>query len=374
MIYLDNHGSTPVDPRWIASSAFCMEHLFANPSSAHSVGKKAKAVIAEAKQNALSLLEGSGHQAVFTSCATEALNQLLYSIASKFPGAHVISSELEHDCVYQTILHLQKQGKLRVSFCEVDQKGAPSVKSAKELVQPDTKLLCLMGANNETGVRTHLRAFDDLALKHSLFFLIDAVAQAGREPLYTPKSAFAQVISAHKICAPRGAAAILYDPRFPIVPLLTGGGQQYGLRSGTENTAAIQSLGLACKDLKENGNSYFAFLKHLQQTFESSLLSHLPKWAVVNGENRVPSCSNISFIDCEGEILLAELDRAQVAVSHGSACSSGALEPSRVLVKMGLPKERSLSALRFSFSRFNTEEQVLEAVKRVVEAVRKTVH
>jgi len=349
-----------------------MEHFFANPSSVHQLGKKAKALIAEAKQNVLSLLGDENYQTIFTSCATEALNQALYSFARKFPGAHVISSELEHDCVYQTLLNLQKEGKLHVSFCEVDQKGAPSVKSAKELVRPDTKLLCFMGANNETGVRTHLRAFDDLALKHSLFFLIDAVAQVGREPLYAPKSAFAQVISAHKICAPRGAAALLYDQRFPIVPWLIGGGQQYGLRSGTENTAAIHSLGLACKDLKENGESYFAFLRHLQQTFESSLLALLPEIAVVNGENRVPSCSNISFLDCEGEILLAELDREKIAVSHGSACSSGALEPSRVLVKMGLPKDRSLSALRFSFSRLNTEKEVVEAARRIAEVVKRT--
>jgi cysteine desulfurase len=303
-------------------------------------------------------------EVIFTSGATEAMNLLLRGL----PRGHVVTSEIEHSCIYNTAKTLPD-----VTFVKVDLSGAPTLEAIEAALRPDTKALILSSINGETGAKLDLPRIAQAAERASVPLFLDIVAHVGKEPLNIPSSVAGFVLSAHKFHGPKGVGALILRPSTKLTPLLTGGHQEMGRRAGTENLAGILGLSKALTLTQENEPAITKHLLNLRTHFESELLRALPN-AFINGQApRTSNTSNIAFPGADGETLLFQLDLLGIAASHGSACASGALEPSRVLTHMGLDRKTAKSSLRFSFSRMNTMEEVnlvLEKLTGLVKSYR----
>lgn len=348
-IYLDNNATTFLDPRVFAVMADALQTLQGNPSSVHSYGQQAKQALTKARRTIADAIGCDSSEVVFFGGATEALNTLLRGALK--PGDHLITSSVEHAAIYTTAKQLEN---VQVTFLEPGLAGAATVEQVEKALQPNTRLIALMAVNNETGVKTDLEALANLAARHKIPFLVDGVAQLGKEPVNLYPGISAYCASGHKIHGPKGIALAVVRRFFPYVPLVTGGEQEGGRRGGTENLPAILGLAEAVRLIDRQG---WERMEHLRVQFEKGLKS-LPNIEINGTAPRTSNTTNATFLNQEGEILLAKLDLKGVAVSHGSACASGALEPSRILLNMGIPPSKAAAALRFSFSRFNTEEEV----------------
>jgi cysteine desulfurase len=328
-IYLDNNATTPLAPE---AFQVMQEELLgppSNPSSVHSYGREAKSKLQKARDTVAAHFGVSPSQVIFTSGATEGINTLIHSLRSGFA-----TTLLEHPAVYETA-----QSTLQpLHYLPVQASGAPDLSSLPSMP------LFLSTANSETGIKLDLTALSS----HPYPIFLDATASVGREKLLLPPNLSALAFSAHKFHGPKGVGAIILFDRSLFRPLLIGGSQEEGRRAGTENLAGI--LGLA----KALEIAPLTSLAYLRDRFEELL-----PMAEQNGTGeRVSHVSNLFFPGVDGESLLFRLDLAGVAASHGSACRAGALEPSRTLLAMGYSKNRARSSLRFSFSRFNTLEEV----------------
>lgn len=365
--FFDNHSTTPLDPEVLDAMLVDLQGPAANPSSIHRYGQRAKALLAEAREKAARFFGGAREEVFFTSGGTEGVVSLLRSLPSR---GHLITTRIEHSCIYNTALFLEKEG-MQVSYVPVARSGAPAPEAIKEAIRSDTKALFLSAANTETGVRLDLEAVASLALERSIPFFLDAVAFAGKEPLILPPGVTGCVISGHKFHAPKGVGAVFLCKKTPFFPLLLGGGQEGGKRAGTENLSGILGLAKAMELLEGAQEKITAHILSLRTHFETELRRTFPD-LIVHGEGpRISSVSNIAIPGVDGEALLFALDAAGIAASHGSACSSGALEPSRVLLEMGIPKAQVRSALRFSFSRKNTRAEIDWALEKMVPLIRR---
>lgn len=337
--------------------------LPANPSSVHWFGQKAKALLSLAREKTARFFNAKPQEIIFTSGGTESLNLLLRSL----PAGHIITSSIEHSAIYETLNALPH---LKTTYLSTGLWGAVTPEQVRDAIRPDTKAIILTLSNAETGVKIDIHAIADLALSKNIPLLLDAVSYIGKEPLPSHPGISAMALSAHKFHGPKGIGA-LYFHHLKLPALLTGGGQENKHRSGTENLAGILGLAEALSILLEEQTAITNHLQDLQAHFEKKLLSSLPDLAI-NGEGpRVCNTSNIAFLDLDGETLLIQLDQAGIAASHGSACSSGALEPSRVLTNMGIDKKRARASIRFSFSRQNTREEVDKAADLIISIVNK---
>lgn len=342
-IYLDNNATTAIDPAVL--SAMQIDSGPFNPSSIHSFGREARNMLTRARRSIAEMMGVRPKEIIFTSSGTEALNLLVRSI----PKGHILTSNVEHSAVVTAI-----EG--RAEEIAVGKYGTVTPQQISSAIRPDTKAIVLIAANNETGVRLDIDGVVDAAGRVPI--ILDGVALLGKENFSIPPGV-SMAFSAHKLHGPKGVGFAV--SRFPIKPLITGGGQEYGLRGGTENLSGILGLEKAISLFRPE---YSEQMRRLRDRLEGALLS-IPG-AVVNGEGpRVCNVSNISFEGVDGDALLMNLDMAGVAVSHGSACSSGALEPSRILLNMGYSKERANSSIRFSLSRYTTEAEVDRAVEIV---------
>jgi cysteine desulfurase len=368
VIYLDNNASTPLLPAvWEAMRPHALEAA-GNPASSHQAGRRARQALEDAREHVAALLDARPDEVVFTSGATEANNLAILGLAGDGPG-HLVSSPIEHPCVREPLRQLTKAG-FTLDLLPVDGSGVVRTAELPALLQPATRLVCVMLANHETGGLQPVRDVA-AACPEGVAVHCDAAAAAGKVPVrFHALGVTSLTLSAHKFHGPQGVGALLVRRGAALRPLLWGGHQQRARRPGTEAVALAVGLAAAL-DLAERQRD-----ERLQQVRQLRQLFHERLWAeaapvVTNGpeEAGVPHTLNLSFPGCRAEVLLMNLDLAGVACSAGSACSSGSLLPSPVLEAMAVPREVLHSAVRFSFSHLLTEAEILEAARRVAAVV-----
>ena len=375
-IYLDNNATTPIHPEVLDAMLPYLKDEFGNPSSIHWAGRNTRRGVDDAREKTAKLLNCDASEIIFTSCGSESNNLAIKGVAEskKDKGNHIITTKVEHPAVLSTCKYLQKTG-FDVTYLDVDSKGMLDLDQLKKAITPKTILITIMFANNETGVIFPIEEIGKIAKGHNISFHTDAVQAAGKIPIDVKKMNIDLLtISGHKLYAPKGVGALYVKRGVRLTPLIHGGHQERNRRGGTENVAGIVALGkaseIAQRDMPEEINHIAA----LRDRLEKGLMEKIPH-VRLNGHptKRTPNTVNLSFEYAEGESLLLNLDMKGIAASSGSACTSGTLEPSHVLVAMGVPLEASHSSVRFSLGRGNTVEDidyVIDALPAMVERMR----
>lgn len=349
---------------------------FGNPSSIHWFGQQAKTLLDEARQQVARLIHAESPEIVFVSGGTEADNFAIRGIAEaqKARGRHIISSTIEHHAVLHTCKDLEKQG-WEITWVKVSADGLVNPDDVRRAIRPDTVLITIMHANNEIGSIQPIEEIGAIATEADVYFHSDGVQAVGKIPVDVKKlQVDLYSISAHKIHGPKGVGALYVKKGTILKPLLTGGGHERNRRSGTENVAGIVGFGRAAQLAREELETEIAHVRQLRDKLETGLKARIPL-IHINAERapRLPNTSNIMVDFAEGEGMLISLDLKGVAVSTGSACSSGSLEPSHVLTAIGKTPDEAHGSLRFSLSAMNTAEDVdyvLEVLPTIVERLR----
>ena len=373
MIYLDNAATTPLDEAVLNKMLPFMRRDFGNPQSQHSAGRVAGNAVISARDKVARLLGCKSEEVYFVSGGTEAGNTALKGVCAARRKGHLIVSAIEHPALIESAKDMQKYG-FEVTFLKPDCRGIVSAPSVAASIRPNTIFCAVMHANNEVGTIQPVEEIGKICKAHNVFYYCDCVQTAGVLPFPTA-NCNALGISSHKFYGPRGFGAMYIKNGSEITRLISGGMQERGFRGGTLNAAAVaglaEALERAVKDREQNNKKTAvlrdAFLKRVLTEIEGARLNG-------DAKLRLPSNANISFEGCAGENILFLLDLNGVAVSTGSACSAGAVSPSHVLTAMGLPPERVNSAVRFSFGKYNTEEEVESVVgvlKTVINRIRK---
>jgi cysteine desulfurase len=369
-IYLDNNATTKLAPEVLEKVVANLATVFGNPSSFHYFGQQAKAVLANARERVAQFLAQKPQEIIFTSSGTEAINMILRGFFGTSFQGHIITSAVEHSAVYNTLQALELAG-CKVSYLKPGLYGAVKAEDIANAIQKDTRLITLMAVNNETGVKTDIEAIAKLAQEHKIPFVVDAVSLLGKETFVIPAGVSAMAFAGHKIHAPKGVGFAFVRKGFKLTPYLTGGNQEAGRRAGTEDVAAICGLDVAIELLQKEQKVFEDRMRNLRNFFEKELMTRL-EGVLINGEGpRIGNTSNLAFLGVEGETLLMQLDQMGVAASHGSACTTGALEPSRILLNMGISHDCAASSLRFSLSRYTTQEEIEQAVEIIVTCVKR---
>lgn len=368
-IYLDNNATTFLDPRVWKVMLNILETPLGNPSSIHSFGQEAKGLLTKSRRTIASYLQVKSSELIFTSGGTESLNMVMQGLMNS-PHGHIITSAVEHACVYSKAKQLESDGAT-VSFLEPGLWGSVTPDAVRHALRPDTRLIALTAVNNETGVKTDIDAIAAIAKEARIPFVVDGVCLLGKELFTIPDGVSAMCFSGHKLHAPAGSGLAYVRSTAIMTPLLIGGEQESGRRGGTENLPAIVGLAEAINLLQQELPAASTHMQTLRDRLEQALIAQLPG-VTINGQGpRIANTTNLSFAGIEGEVLLARLDMEGVAVSHGSACSSGALEPSRILLNMGIPREKAKTAVRFSLSRFTTDAEIDQAIEIICRLVSK---
>lgn len=379
-VYFDYNATTPPHPEVAEAVARATRDLFGNPSSVHHYGQQAKAALDEARSALAALVGAEPTEVVFTSGGTEADNFALRGIAevheTSGPGGrrHLVASAIEHEAVLNTLKALARRG-WRTTLVPVDATGVVQPDALRAALADDTALVSIMHANNEIGTVQPIAELAAIAHDRGALFHTDAVQSAGKVALdVRGLGADLLAVSAHKFNGPKGAGALWIRRGTRLLPLLTGGKHERNRRAGTENVPAIVGMGVAARLAAAKLDAEAARLARLRDRLESGILARVAGTAV-NGaaDRRVPNTTNISFDRIEAESLLIALDLEGIAVSTGSACSSGTLEPSHVLRAMGLPVHRTQNSLRFSLGCFSTDaevDRVLEVLPSLVDKLR----
>ena len=361
-IYLDHNATTPVDPAVAEAMTRALTDLFGNPSSVHYYGQQAKAALDEARTAVAALVGAEPAEVVFTSGGTEADNFAIRGAAEALEHTgrkHLITSGLEHEAVLNTFKALARRG-WRTSMVPLDASGIVSPDRLRQVMTDDTALVSVMHANNEIGTIQPVAELAAIAHAHGALFHTDAVQSAGKIPVNVRTlGADLLGVSAHKFYGPKGVGALWIKRGVRLLPTSTGGKQERSRRGGTENMPGIIGMGAAAAQAKKKLTAEGTRLAALRDRLENGILAAVPN-TEVNGarDMRVPNTTNISFDRVEAESLLIALDLEGIAVSTGSACSSGTLEPSHVLRAMNLPSHRAQNSIRFSLGASNTEEQI----------------
>lgn len=369
-IYLDYNASTPLDPRVLKVLVKELEEEEGNPSSIHFHGQQCRRKLEQSRQTIARFFKVKPQEVIFTSGGTEGAALLLQGLILKDPTGHIISSGVEHACVFQPLKELEKKGT-QITFLPTGPWGAVRPEDVEQAIRSDTRLITLMAVNNETGVMTDLEAIAAIAQKANIPFVVDGVAWLGKEFVHIPAGVSALFFSGHKIHAPKGIGFCICRQNLKLSPLFIGGGQEYNRRSGTENLPGIVALAEAITLLDKNQAAMIAHMRQLRDQLEQQLQSQLSH-VVVNGlAPRASNTTNLAFLGVDGETLLMNLDMEGISVSHGSACASGALEPSRILLEMGIPLSQVNSSLRFSVGRTTTAAEIDQAVETIVRVVKR---
>ncbi len=368
-VYLDNNATTPVLPEvFEAMKPYYGEH-FGNASSIHHHGQEARAAVERARESVATLLGCRAPEVVFTSGGTEGDNLAIFGLVSE--GDHVITSTVEHHAVLNACKRLESSG-CEVTYVAVDESGQVDPADVRRALKPNTKLISIMMANNETGVLQPVNEIGKIAAEADAYFHTDAVQAAGKVAINVREIGCDLLsISGHKMHAPQGVGALYVRKGTILQPMLYGGSHERSRRAGTENVPGIVALGKAAELAKtglENGSA--VALGQMRDRLQKTILRAVDA-AGVNGERapRVPNTTNIYFDHIEGEALVIALDLKGLAVSTGSACSSGAIEPSHVLTAMGLRADRARASIRFSLGKQNTDEEIEFALALVPETV-----
>lgn len=375
-IYMDNHATTPLDPRVFRAMTPYFTDVFGNAASRnHSFGWQAEEGVEKARKQVADLVGATAKEIVFTSGATESDNLALKGVAEMYAerGNHIITAATEHKAILDTCKRLEKHGT-RVTYLPVKADGLVDLEMLQEAITDKTVLISIMYANNEIGVVQPVAEIGKIAKSRSVLFHTDATQAVGKVPVNVIRDNIdLMAISGHKMYGPKGVGALYVrrkSPRVQITAQMDGGGHERGMRSGTLNVPGIVGLGEACaicqREMTEEGQR----LAHLRDKLKSRLMNELDE-VFVNGslEHRLPNNLNISFAYVEGESLLMGIN--DVAVSSGSACTSATLEPSYVLKALGAGDDLAHSSIRFGLGRFNTEEEVDYVAAKVIEVVKK---
>ncbi len=368
-VYLDNNATTPVLPEVLEAMRPYFAEQFGNASSIHHHGQQTRAAVERARSSVAALLNCRPAELVFTSGGTEGDNLALAGLME--PGDHLITSTIEHHAVLNASKQLAERG-FEVTYVPVDGRGLVDPDDVRRALRPNTKLISIMMANNETGVLQPAEQIGRLAAEADVYFHTDAVQAAGKAPIDVKKIGCDLLsISGHKMHAPQGTGALFVRRGTLLRPLFYGGNHERGRRAGTENVPGIIGLGVAAEIARKSLESgEVARLGGLRDRIQNTVQEALDAVGV-NGEGapRVPTTTNIYFDCIEGEALVIALDLKGLAVSTGAACSSGAIEPSHVLTAMGLRPERARASLRFSLGKQNTAADVDFALSLLPETV-----
>jgi cysteine desulfurase len=376
-VYFDYNATTPLSGEAADAVMRATREVYGNASSIHHFGQQAKAAMDDARSAVAALINAASSEIVFTSGGTESDNFAIRGAADAIESTgrrHLIASAIEHEAVLNTVRALGRRG-WRTTLLPVDQSGIVSPDRLRDAIDSDTALVSVMHANNEIGTIQPVAALAAIAHEHGALMHTDAVQSAGKIPVDVRALGVDLLsLSAHKFNGPKGAGVLWIKRGTQMQPAMTGGKHERNRRAGTENVPAIAGLGVAAALAAGKLTAEAERLSAMRDRLETGILRHV-SGTVVNGARdlRVPNTTNISFERVEAESLLIALDLEGVAVSTGSACSSGTLEPSHVLKAMGLPSHRTQNSLRFSLGLFSTDAEVdrmLEVLPRLVEKIR----
>jgi cysteine desulfurase len=370
-IYFDHAATAPLDPQVRAALEPYLGEAFANPSSMHADGRRARVAVEEARTQVARLVNAKPNEVIFTSGGTEADNLALLGVIQ--PPAHVITSAFEHPAILETCRRLAASGA-SVSYLPVSAEGLVDPAELEAAMQPDTRLVSIMAANNVVGTIQPIRELARVTHEHGALFHTDAVQAAGKVPLDMQRDGLDLLsISGHKLHGPKGVGALVVREGVPLTPLICGGGQEAGRRSGTENVAALVGFGEAARLAVETRADETARLVQLRERLIAGILGQIPSAYLIGDRfRRLPGHVCLGFAGLEGDSikLLLALDEAGVSVSAGSACSAHkASEPSYVLTAMGFDAFRARGALRLTLGRFNTADEVERFLSILPEAV-----
>jgi cysteine desulfurase len=370
-IYMDANATTPVLPEVLAAMRPYYEEGFGNASSIHHHGQQARAAVERARASVATLLGCRPAEVVFTAGGTEADNLALFGIAE--PGDHIITSTIEHHAVLYACQELEKRG-CEVTIVPVDGHGLVDPGDVRKALRPNTKVISIMMANNETGVVQPVDSIGKIALEADVYFHTDAVQAAGKVPMDVQRiDCDLLSIAGHKMHAPQGTGALYIRKGTLLKPLFYGGNHERHRRAGTENLPGIVGLGKAAEIAVEGfSNGSVEKIAAMRDRLERGIIEQVEECGVNGaGAPRVPNTTNIHIDHIEGEALIVALDLKGLAVSTGAACSSGAIEPSHVLTAMGLPGSQARASIRFSLGKHNTDADVDYALSMIPETVAK---
>lgn len=376
-VYLDHSATTPVRPEVARLVMEYMTEKFGNPSTLYFYGREAKKAVEKAREQVAALIKADSEEIIFTSGGTEGDNLAILGIARAYAenGQHIITSAVEHHAVLEACRSLEQQG-FRLTVLPVDEDGRVSVAELEKALSPDTILISIMHVNNEVGTIQPVEEIGKLARQRGVILHIDGVQSVGKVPVdIGALQADLLTGSGHKIYGPKGTGFLYLRKGIKLAPLVWGGGQEKAYRPGTENVAGIVGLGLAAELAGRELHTEMPRLAALRNGLIKGLQESIPD-TELNGTQvgRVPTNANLRFAGVEGEALLQALDLKGICASSGSACSAGAVNPSHVLLAMGLSRAEAKSSLRMTLGRDNTEEQVayvLEQLPPLIERLRR---
>ena len=368
--YFDNAATTKVKKEVLEAMFpyFCEQ--YGNPSSMYTIGRNARKAVEEARRKVADLINCKPNEIYFTGCGSESDNTALKGIAyqNKNRGNHIITSKIEHPAILNTCETLAKNG-FRITYISVDENGRIDLEELRRAITDKTILISIMFANNEIGTIEPIKEISQIAKMHNIIFHTDAVQACGNIPIDVQKMGIDMLsLSGHKLNAPKGIGVLYVKSGIEFQKFMDGGHQEKDKRAGTENVAGIVGLGKACEIAKNNMKSHVEYLSELRDYCISQVEEKIVD-VKVNGskENRLPGNCNFSFKNVEGEALLLKLDAKGICASSGSACSTGSLAPSHVLLAIGLTSDWAKGSLRITFSEDNTKEDVDFLVNNLIE-------
>lgn len=374
MIYADNAATTPLKPEVLEKMMPFLTGKFGNPSSIYKSGREAKIAVNEARAAVALALGAKETEIYFTGSGSEADNWAIKGIAHAGKGKHLITSSIEHHAVLHSFEYLERNG-YEVTYLPVDEDGIVNPKDLEEAVKPDTALISIMTANNEIGTIQPISQLAKIAKEHNIPFHTDAVQAFGHVPLNVDELGVDLLsVSAHKLGGPKGVGALFIRKGTKISQFIHGGAQEYGKRASTENVAGVVGFAHAVSMAMKNMDKNVAALMNLRDYYIKQVQEKIP-YCRLNGHptKRLPGNANFSFEFIEGESLLLMLDMKGIEASSGSACTSGSLDPSHVLLAIGLPHDIAHGSLRVSFSEQNTKEEadiIIGELEQIVQKLR----
>lgn len=375
-IYVDNAATTRIKPEVLDKMMPYLTEEYGNPSSIHSLSAKTKNAVEEARAKVAKAFNAEPKEILFTSGASEADNWAIKGIAQsmKNKGNHIITTKIEHHAVLHTMEYLEKQG-YDITYLDVDEDGLIRLDELENAITDKTILITIIFANNEIGTIQPIREIGEIAKKHNVYFHTDAVQAVGNVDIDVKElNIDLMSVTAHKIYGPKGTGALYIKKGVKLLPYIHGGAQEYMRRAGTENVAGIVGFGAAIELAVNDITSKAQRISKLRDKYIDAVLKEIP-YVRLNGHRTQRLCNNanMSFRYIEGEALLLSLDMKGICASSGSACTSGSLDPSHVLLAIGLPHEIAHGSLRVTFGDFNTEEEVdyiVESLKEIVARLR----
>ncbi len=376
MSYMDHSATSPVNPEVLKEMLPYFTESFGNASTLYALGREARTAMEKAREQVASLIGAQPEEVYFTSGGTESDNIAIKGTASKLKnkGNHIITSDIEHPAVEETCKYLEKNG-YQVTYLPVGEEGIVKVSDVEAAITPETILITVMHANNEIGTIQPIKEIGALAREKGIYFHTDAVQSVGKIPVNVGDMNVDMLsISAHKLYGPKGIGALYIRKGVRIDPLLHGGGHERGMRPGTENIPGIVGLGKACQIAEDNLEKNMEYVSSLRDRLIQGVLGKIEQ-SYLNGHptKRLPNNANFRFSSIEGESLVLQLDAKGINASTGSACSSKKLEPSHVLMAIGLKEVDAHGSLRISLGTENTPQDIdytIDAINEVVERLR----